>query len=166
MFDYIPYLLAFIAGILVKWVDWIDDDEKGRSKLKYPLAIAYGLIIGYLISSAPFAEIFLAAVVAQIFARKIDTQAHLIGFAVIALSLLFFGFPQISLAFFVYFLALAFLDEQEYAGKLKQLSDYRPFLKVGSLVMLFFGRWEYPAGILIFDAGYLLFQELKKKKAI
>lgn len=158
------YVLAFITGIFVKWVDWIEDEEKGKSKLKYPLAVVYGLLIGYLISMAPFSEIFLGALVAQVLARKIDTAAHILGFIVAIASLMFFGFPEIILSFFGFFLILAFLDEQEFGGRFKSISKYRPLLKLGSLLLLLFGRWEYPLAILLFDGGYLLFQKLKEKK--
>ncbi|MEM2909192.1 MAG: hypothetical protein QXT05_02565 [Candidatus Bilamarchaeaceae archaeon] len=163
MFAFIPHILSFVSGFLVKWVDWIEDERKGESPLKYPLAVVYGILIGYIISAAPFAEIFLGALVAQVFARKIDTASHALGFFIAALSLSVFGFPQISLALFFYFLVLAFLDEMKFAGRLAFVSEHRLFLPVGSLVMLLFGRWEYTLGILFFDAGYLLFGKLSGK---
>ena len=66
MFDLLPYVLALVAGIVVKVVDWLDDNRKSKSPVKYLLAIIYGALIGYLISVAPFSALFLAAVVAQV----------------------------------------------------------------------------------------------------
>ncbi|VVC01144.1 Uncharacterised protein [uncultured archaeon] len=163
MLNLLYYPISFVSGVLVKWVDWIDDEQGGKHLIKYPLAIAYGLLIGYLVSVAPFSEIFIAALVAQVFARKVDTMAHDIGFISAAIAIAFFGVPQISLVLFFYFLVLAFLDEQEFVGSLGFISDYRPFLKLGSLLPLAFGRWEYAAGIWSFDIGYLLLQEIMKR---
>ena len=72
-------VLAFISGFVVKSVDWIDDEKKGRHIIKWPLAIVYGVLIGFLISQASFSTIFLAALFAQVFARKIDTHTHVLG---------------------------------------------------------------------------------------
>jgi len=152
----LQYVLAFLAGILVKTVDWIEDDLKSKTPLKYLLAIAYGAIIGYLISVAPFSTIFLAAIIGQVFAKKFDTAAHMLGLFATILTIPLFGFPPLDLLLLGYFVVLAFLDELEYAGNLWFLERYRPFLKVGALPLLFLGKWEYFAGIILFDLGYEL----------
>jgi len=148
------YILAFIAGLFVKAVDWLDDDRKSKHPVKYALAIVYGLLLGYLIAFAPFAALFLAALIAQVFARKVDTLAHRIGFTVAALSLVYFGFPLVDLVLVVGFLCLAFLDEVDFVGKLRPLNDWRPFLKVGAVIPGLLGDWAYFIGIMFFDAGY------------
>ncbi len=158
------YIIALITGFFVKWVDWIEDEGKGKSNLKYPFAVLYGLLIGYLISVASFSEIFLGALVAQIFARKIDTVAHILGFVVAILSLLFFGFPEIIVPFFGYFLILAFIDEQNFGERYKFITKYRPVLKIGALLAVIWGRWDYLIAILLFDAGYMLYQKVKEKE--
>jgi len=163
LLEILPYALAFIAGFIVKFVDWLDDERKSKNPVKYLLAIFYGVLIGYLIGTANFSAIFLAALVAQVFARKIDTLAHRIGFITSAVSLLLFGLPSMDVALLIYFLVLAFLDEVDFVGWLRPLTEYRPFLKVGPLApALMFGRWEYFAGIIAFDMGYELFNGVKK----
>jgi len=152
----IALIVAFFAGILVKAVDWLDDDKKSKHPIKFVLAVFYGLAIGYLIGTASFALIFLSALIAQILARKVDTMAHLVGFTIAVLSLLVFGVPYMNLALLAYFLVLAFIDEGEFVGKLKFISDYRPFLKVGALPLILVGRWDYFVGIMVFDFGYEL----------
>ena len=77
---FLALVLAFFAGIAVKAVDWIDDEQKGKYIIKWPLAIIYWGLIGLLISQASFSTIFLAALFAQVFARKIDTHTHVLGF--------------------------------------------------------------------------------------
>ncbi|MFH1393983.1 MAG: hypothetical protein ABIH29_03815 [Candidatus Micrarchaeota archaeon] len=159
----LPFLVALVAGFIVKIVDWIDDDKKGKNPLKWPLAMVYGFLIGYLIGTASFAVLFLAAVIAQVFAKKIDTKAHMLGIAVTAISMLYFGLQPIALNFFAYFLVLAFLDEADYIGKLRPLTQYRLVLKIGSLAMLLVGRWDFFIAILSFDFGYELFNYLQKR---
>jgi len=161
---FLPFALAFFLGIIVKAVDWLDDTKKSKNPLKYLFAIIYGLGIGYLISTASFSMLFLAAVVAQVFAKKIDTAAHRLGVLATALGILSFGFPPFDPAVFVYFLVFAFLDEADYIGKLRPLTEYRPFLKVAAFAFILLGRWDYFAGIIAFDVGYELFRLLQTNK--
>jgi len=73
-------VVALVAGFLVKIVDWLDDERKSKHPVKYFFAILYGLLVGYIIGAAPFSGIFIAALIAQVFARKVDTTAHELGF--------------------------------------------------------------------------------------
>ena len=157
------YLLAFISGILVKSVDWLEDEKKSKNPVKFLLALIYGILIGYIIGNATFFLIFLAALVAQILARKIDTSAHRLGFATALVVALFFKIPTINPLIFGYFLVLAFLDEVDFVGKLRPLETYRPILPVGALPLVFLGMPEFFFGILAFDIGYLIFSVFIKK---
>lgn len=176
------YVLSFLAGFLVKAVDWLDDERKSKNAIKYLLAIIYGLTIGYLISTAPFSALFLGALVAQLFARKIDTPAHMLGGAISLISLFFFGFPQIALASFALFFVLAYIDELNFPKLFEQhpsvqklievsktsrqfewITKWRVLLKLGGAIFLIFGRWDYLLAILLFDGGYLLFDILSAK---
>jgi hypothetical protein len=152
----IQYVLAFLAGALVKAVDYLEDERKTSGAVKIPLAIGYGFLIGYLISTASFSVLFLAALVAQVFARKIDTLSHRLGFLVAILSPLYFGFHSFDIPLFAAFLFLAFLDEMDYIGVLRPFNRYRPFLKLGSLIPAIGGVWDYFIGIMAFDVGYEL----------
>ncbi|MFH0885369.1 MAG: hypothetical protein V1861_06695 [Candidatus Micrarchaeota archaeon] len=160
----LEYIIAFISGALVKTVDWLDDTKKSKSPVKYLLGALYGLLIGYLIGRASFSLIFLAALAAQVFARKVDTTAHKLGFLVAAVSLLYFSFPTIDAGLFILFLALAFLDEMDYIGKLRWVAEYRPFLKIGALLPAIFGVWDYFFGIIVFDIGYELVATLTRSR--
>ncbi len=159
----LPYVIALIAGAAVKIVDWIDDERRGKDHVKWPAAVFYGLMIGYLISEASFSVLFLAAVLAQIFATKIDTLTHTIGLASTAMVLLFLGLPSINLGLFAFFLVLAFLDEVEWIGWLRPVEKYRLVLKLGALSMVFIGRWDFFIAIMIFDIGYMLSENLCKE---
>ncbi|VVC02701.1 Uncharacterised protein [Candidatus Bilamarchaeum dharawalense] len=163
MTEIVFFVLAFLAGLLVKVVDWMEDDRKTSIWTKMPLALAYGLLIGYIISAASFGLIFLGALLAQVLARKIDTTSHRFGFLIAIFSLLFLGFPEINIIVLLYFMILAFLDEEDYIGKLRPLTEYRPFLKIGSVLMIILGRWDYFLAIILFDIGYELFNFISKK---
>jgi hypothetical protein len=152
----LEYVLAFIAGALVKVVDWMDDERKTPLLIKLPLALAYGIIIGYLISASTFSVLFLAALLAQVFARKVDTPSHRAGFLLAGLSLVYFGFPQLDLLLLAIFLVLAFLDELDYIGRFRWITEIRPFLKIGALVPAIVGVWDFFIGIAAFDIGYEL----------
>jgi hypothetical protein len=132
----------------------MDDDRRSAHPSKYALAALYGLLIGYLISVSSFAILLLAALAAQVFAKKVDTTAHRIGFLTAALSLLVFGIPVMEMPVFIIFLVAAFLDEIDYVGSLRWVTDWRPFLKCAALAFVLVGRWDYFAGIIAFDVGY------------
>jgi len=156
-------VLALMAGFVVKVVDWIDDERGGRHLSKWLLAMIYGVMLGFLISRASFSTIFLGALFAQVFAGKIDTHAHVLGFAVAAISLFTFGFPEVGIVLFLFFAMLAFIDEVEFGGWLGWFTKHRMFLKVGSLAAILMGRYDYFLGILVFDFGYTLFEWISKK---
>lgn len=152
--DPVPFILAFLAGILVKLADSLE--ERHRLWPSLLPAILYGLLIGYLLSQSPFSMLFLAALFAQALAGKIDHHAHVIGLALAFLTAFYFGFPVSDAVFFV-FLPLAYLDELELPGRWNMLGEYRVFLKAGALLFGFAtGHWASFFGILAFDIGYLL----------
>jgi hypothetical protein len=151
-------LLAFCAGIIVKAVDWMDDDQTLAHPAKFPLAVLYGSLIGYLIAVSPFSVLFLAAVAAQVFAKKFDTTAHRIGLASAMVIILLLGVPQLETAVFLLFLVAAFLDEIDYVGNLRWMNHWRPFLKVAALSFMFLGRADYFIAIVAFDLGYEAFR--------
>lgn len=148
------YILALLAGTAVKAVDWLEDDIKSRSFARYALAVVYGTLIGYVISTSSFGVIFLAALVGQVFARKVDTVSHRVGLFVAAASLLWLGFPPLDIGLFAIFVFLAFMDEMDYIGRLRFLEDWRLFLKLGALVPAIAGVWDYFIGVMAFDIGY------------
>lgn len=154
-------LLAFFAGLFVKATDWMDDEEKGTGKLKYMLAFAYGTTIGYLLSQAGFSMLFLAALFAQVFARKIDTHTHVLGFVVAIAVMLVLGVPQFESVPFLVLLVAAFADESEGSGRYTYIQKYRPFLKLAAFAFVFFGRADFFLAIIAFDFGYVLYEWAK-----
>ncbi len=157
-------LLAFCAGVIVKAVDWMDDDQPGKHPSKYPLAVLYGVLIGYMISLSPFSVLFLAAVAAQIFATKVDTVAHRVGLAAVLITVLAIGIPSIDIPVFIIFLVAAFLDEIDYVGNLRPLTEWRPFLKLAALAFALVGQYDYFLAVIAFDLGYEFFRYIAMKR--
>jgi hypothetical protein len=155
--------LVFCAGLTVKAVDWIDDERKGKNPLKWPLAVLYGVLLGYLISQSSVAMLLLGALFAQVFARKIDTHTHVIGFALAMLLPFVLGFPQFEPLLFVFFALLAFIDEMEFVGRLGWATEHRIFLIIGSALAAPFFGLGYLVAIVAFDLGYLLFAWMAKR---
>ena len=166
------YLLALVSGILVKAVDFIEDDVKETKRetqnwklLSWPLAVAYGITIGYLISQAPFGMIFLAALFAQFLAGKIDTSAHGLGFTLAIMATAYFGVPQLDITAFCIFLVFAIFDEIEFfKGTLDFMHHNRLFLPLSALVFAVAGRYEYLFGIVPFDVGYIVTSKVLTKQ--
>jgi len=155
----LQYLLSFISGALVKSVDWIEDDLRGPSPLRsmrWELAIIAGAIIGYLIATADFANIFLAALFAQIFARKVDKDTHMVTFFMAIAIPFVMGTPYFEPIVFAMFVIPAFMDELEFPGKYSVITEYRLFLNAAGIIYgLMFGFWGYFFGIFCFDVGYI-----------
>ncbi|MDO8553564.1 MAG: hypothetical protein Q7S22_02050 [Candidatus Micrarchaeota archaeon] len=156
------YLLALVSGILVKAVDFIEDSKPKTLDsrlvlLSWPLAIAYGVTIGYLISQTPFSMILLAALFAQLVIGKIDNTAHGLGFTLAIVSTAYFGVPQFELFPFSIFMIFAILDETEFfKGTLDFMHHNRLFLPLSALIFAVAGKPDYLLGIVPFDVGYVL----------
>ena len=167
----LQFFLALLCGIVVKIVDYIDDDLRSKNPIKFVLAIIYGILVGYLIGNASFSLVFLAALIAQALARKIDTRAHQLGFLVAVLSLLAFSFPSLDWPLFVLFVVAAFLDEIEFVGALNLFTKYRLFLILATIISIFdTSKIDYFIAIVLFDLGYvginsILGKRYKNKKS-
>lgn len=161
------YALAFIAGFLVKAVDWIEDDLKKQLPIRWFLAAIAGLMIGLLISWSSFAVVFLAAIFSQVFAKKVDKLSHAVTVLVAAITFAALGIFEFQLVPFIILLIPAFIDEFDFPKPYNFLTDYRVFLNIACLVFaVVAGRWDYFFGIFTFDLGYLLFKHLPPVETI
>ena len=158
--------LSFLCGFLVKAVDYLEDDKKSKSVIRFVAAAAYGFVIGLIISFSSFSLIFIAAFLAQFVSKKIDNSSHYIGCLIAILSITLFWNGSIlsdlstNIFPFIFLLAMAVLDELSDDIKSKQLGQilkHRPFLKIGSAIFLLYSRFDYFLGIVLFDLGYELF---------
>ncbi len=150
---WLPYAAALAAGALVKFVDQIEDaGKKTTAPLRYVPALAYGLLIGYSISFATFSTLWLAVLLAQFAAGKIDRASHFLGFFTALAFAVVFGIFEFTMLDFFAFLAIGFMDELQLFGG--ALRGYRPFLKLATLVYGLFFRWDYFIAIMLFDSTY------------
>lgn len=151
--SYLFYIIAALTGLLVKIVDQLEDIYKDNSNLKYAAAILYGLLIGYAISYSSFSTLWLGVIFAQLIAGKIDRHGHMVGFSIALIFAAFFGVNEFHIVDFAILFLLAYLDE---VNLFEWPSDWRPALKIGTIVYSFIGRIDYFIAIMAFDVLYLI----------
>lgn len=158
MSDVSLFIIVVITGILVKLVDQLEDaSPKGKrfnllNNLKYLLAIAYGVLIGYVIVFSSFSTLWLAVLLAQLVTGKIDCVSHFLGFFTAVGIALVLGISNFqSLDFFVFFIFASF-DETKFI--LFPGREFRLWLKFATLFYGLLGRWDYFVAIMLFDSAY------------
>lgn len=178
MFDLIPTEIlaaAFMTGILVKLVDDIEDKKLKIKNVSVFLGMFYGFLTGYVIIKSPIAaNLWMAAVLANIAAGKIDATGHRFGIFAMLSTLVLIGFPQFNFYFILLFLIAAYFDEhlknmsdsrKIRNKKLSKLASYRLLLEMSAFaVSVYTGQWILFASILFFDLGYALIGKLNDKK--
>lgn len=149
-------LASVVSGGSIKFVDFIEDEKKGKNLLKWPMAIIAGLAFGYVLSFSPASSMFLAILAAQVFMGKVDRAAHGAAVMLAILAAFLYGLGPLDLQLLVAFFILSALDELPLAGVLAPLGEYRLWLKGGTLcVGLMLGAWSYFILIMAFDMAYL-----------
>lgn len=162
----IPYIAAILAGAGIKVVDYIEDELRGKSLWKWPLAIIAGLAMGAVLSLSTVATLFLAIIAAQVFMGKVDNPAHGLAVGVAVVVPIVMGMQLEGIELFLPFFFVAALDEVEFAGFLKPMWDYRLWLKGAALAVgIVSGLWEYFLVLMCFDLAYLGAGMLMEKKA-
>ncbi len=148
------YAMAALAGVLVKAVDQMEDVLGSRGQSKYLLALLYGALIGYAISSASFSTLWLGVLFAQLVTGKIDKPSHMLGFLTALAFAAVLGVKEF--AFFDFFVIFIFaaLDEMNVFNA--PMREFRLGLKLAAIVFGFFSRWDYFIAIMIFDSAYYL----------
>lgn len=149
-------LAAVVSGGSIKFVDFIEDEKKGKNLLKWPMAIIAGLAFGYVLSFSPASSMFLAILAAQVFMGKVDRVAHGLAVILAVLTAFLYGIGPLDLQLLVAFFILSTMDEIPLEGVLAPLGEYRLWLKGGALcVGLITGAWSYFILIMAFDMAYL-----------
>ncbi|MDP2718028.1 MAG: hypothetical protein Q8P02_04760, partial [Candidatus Micrarchaeota archaeon] len=145
-------MLAFVAAAASGFLAKNADEAKRHWALAS--AVASGLLMAYAVSlHALVAVVFVPAVLANLFAGKIDTKAHALGVVAFALSAFYFKVPAFAPGFALLALLAALADETV-------AHDWfypRPFLPLAALIMSFALSSFTPfLAVLAFDAGYLV----------
>jgi hypothetical protein len=147
---------ALVSGAAIKHVDYLEDKKGGKGVEKWPLAIIAGLGIGYVLAFSPASVLFVGVIAAQVLMGKIDKPVHGAAVMLAAGVPLLLGMEYADLGLLLPFFAIAALDEVDFRGALRPLSDYRVWLKGAALVAgAVMGIWDYFIVLIAFDAAYL-----------
>lgn len=159
---------AFVTGIIVKLVDQAEDRKirlfRNANAL---LGIAYGFLIAYvMLKSDLVANLWMAAVLGNVLAGKIDAPGHRTGIFSMLFALAVLGFPEFNPYLLAVFALAAYLDEflPALAKKIKiknktavRMASYRLLLEAAAFAVSFLsGQWVLFASILLFDLGYII----------
>ena len=167
---------ALATGIIIKIVDNIEDKHiKSMKTLSVPFGIVYGFLIAYvMVSSSLVANLWMAAVLGNLVAGKIDAAGHRFGLFFMFVILSIIGFPVFDIPMLLIFLAATYADELSSdlndAKKIKnklvsRILSYRPFLEVTAFaISLQTGEWLLFLSIFVFDIGYCLTSKLAGKR--
>ena len=164
---------AFATGIVVKIVDEISDKKLKIKNASALFGMFYGFLIAYVMIKSPVAaDLWMAAVLANIAAGKIDATGHRFGVIFMLTALILMGFPRFNLYFVALFLAAAYFDEHlknmSDARKIKnkaiaKAASYRIVLELTAFaVSIYTGQWIIFASILAFDIGYAIVNKLNR----
>ncbi|VVB56671.1 Uncharacterised protein [uncultured archaeon] len=148
-----------LAGFCAKVVDDIIDRRlRVPSYLPILLALAYGLLLGWLSGPAGLSSLFIALALASLLSGKIDHPYHLLGAAAFALVILLTPLGGFSPWWFALFLTSGLLDELELGrGKLlERLNEERVWTPLAALLgTAFFGLpLLFLLVLLLFDLSF------------
>ncbi len=164
---------AFVTGILIKIVDQFEDKKtKLFRNANTLLGTAYGFLTAYvMLKSGLVANLWMAAVLGNVLAGKIDAAGHRIGIFSMLVILSFLGFPKFDAYLLAIFVVAAYLDEflTELAKRSKiknefiaRMAPYRLLLKAAAFAAsIYTGQWVIFASILLFDIGYVIASKIK-----
>jgi hypothetical protein len=152
----IDVLAAVVSGGAIKFVDFVEDEKKGKGAIKWIMAAVAGIAYAYLLSFSAASSLFLAILAAQVFMGRVDRVSHGIAVFVAIIASLFYGMGMLDIQLLLAFFLLAAIDELPMAGALEPLGEYRLWLKGGALcVSLITGLWSYFVLLMAFDMAYL-----------
>ncbi|MBI4177106.1 MAG: hypothetical protein HY516_01960 [Candidatus Aenigmarchaeota archaeon] len=160
------FAAAFAAGIVVKLVDQIEDDGLKLKNTALLFGLFYGFLLAYvMIKSSLAANLWMAAVLANVLAGKIDAPGHRLGVFSMLFILSIIGFPKFDASLLALFALAAYADEfLEGLGERKKIKNkslskiarLRAVLEITAFaVSVYTGQWTLFALILLFDAGYI-----------
>jgi hypothetical protein len=167
---YLVLQYAFL-GAGIKYIDQVYDERIWSRSLALLLAVACGLLMGYLIATdANSAVVFVSIVLGVALAKKIDNIAFIVG------AILVLGTPVAYLTFVnqvalnwgaLFILTLAGLfdewgndlyDQKKLGGAAGRFFAYRSTMKIAMFVLPAFGAipWLYFFAFFAFDISYTI----------
>ena len=91
-------ILTFLTGLIVKYVDVLEDDRKNSSlSLKITLGMLYGILLFYTVRRFDvIASLWIGTVIGLILTGKIDSPGHYAGVGLFFVLLLLLGFSNVN----------------------------------------------------------------------
>lgn len=163
------FFLSFLAGLLVKLTDDIEDKNLNIHRLyAIPAGLTYGFVMGYLMlididASFLFGGITLGCLIAG----KIDSRGHYFGITAILAVVFLYGMKLSPLVLLI--ATLAALDEIKEIIHIPKFIDfafeYRLILKLGILILVILKIMGLNAVIALFafDLAYILTDRITRR---
>ncbi len=176
MWELLP--IVFSLGVLNRIADMIADEGLRLSRLiGYPLSIAYGFLIAYVITAYPvLAELGVAILLSVILTGKIDHPTHYMGIGSMIFFVAIMGISPLNPALLILFILGAAIDEagnnladdkkvKGVAGKFFRLRLTMEVLTLA--ISLATGLWAFFIAMLAYDAGFsYVFPDRVRRKLI
>jgi len=166
--------LVFVAGVLVKIADQYSDSEKKENYTGIIFGLAYGVLLGYLMSlNIVLGTISIGIIASLIISNKFDSISHIIGLLLITVTVIFVNHFEIN--FFivaVFFLGSTadeklndYVDSKKKTGKLFSIiTKYRLITEMFAIgVAVALAEPLYWFAMLSFDFGYQITTLISKK---
>ena len=172
-------ILAFTAGLFVKYADMLSDSIESSSTSKTSILI--GIIYGFLISVTIFlypvvTALCVGSILGLVIAGKIDSFPHWAGIVTIAIAFLMMLFTdsiELSLNMFemlIFFAFVCICEEylHDYFSVRKdiigKISAVRPMLEIAAIsVSVVTGEWLIWLALVSHDIGYCIVSKIEKK---
>lgn len=171
------FLLSYtILGVGIKYIDDAYDEKTFSKKIALIAAPMLGILWAYTMLINPVSATILSAVLCGVlFKGKIDNHAHLLGFSVVLVIIVFLAKVELIMILPLIFLASsAVLDEvgNDVIGYNKKYLNYKIFrynfalyffgrrylMKVAILYLVLLGvfPWYFLLALIFFDEAYII----------
>lgn len=164
----IIFFLSFLAGLLVKLTDDIEDKSLTNRLYAIPAGLAYGSLLGYLmLIDIDASFLFGGIALGCLMTGKIDRPGHYSGISAIFAVVLLYGVKLSLLVLLI--AAMAALDEMKDIINIPKHMDfifeYRLILKIAilALVILKIIGLNALVAIVGFDIAYLLTERINRR---
>jgi len=167
-------IFPLLAGLIVKYVDVLEDDRKNSSlSLKITLGMLYGILLFYTVRRFDvIASLWIGTVIGLILTGKIDSPGHYAGVGLFFVLLLLLGFSNVNFLLLILFALICIIEEilNDYYDKkriknrlMSKIISARPLLEITAFIIsAATGLWMIWIALLSFDAGYILVANLDK----
>jgi len=168
------FIIAFLVGVLTRYVDLIEDHKaKSFRYANIILGFVYGLFILFVVVNFKVvAPLVIGTIIGLFIANKIDRVGHLAGVSVFIILLFFcsnFEIDSLFIYLVIIFAVVNFIEEKlnNMFDKIKtkklfgKILNYRPLLEVATFIIsAYTGLWILWFTLLSYDIGYILINHL------